>query len=69
MTRSTIGGTLTPDALAALSGRDRFRPLDRETIRAAVSELAARGLKARDIAQSLSLSESSVRQLLEERST
>lgn len=66
MTRSSIGGSLTPDALAMLAGRDRYRPLDRDAMRAAVAELAARGLTARDIAQSLSLSEAAVRQLIGE---
>jgi DNA-binding NarL/FixJ family response regulator len=61
-----IGGLLTPDAMSALYGRDRYRPLDRDTMRAAVTELAARGLTARDIAQALSLSELAARELLGE---
>lgn len=55
MTRS-LGGQLNLDALATLTGRDRFRPLDRQSMRAAVMELAAHGLKPADIASALSLS-------------
>ncbi len=49
---------------AALVGRDRHKPTDAQTMRAAVRELAARGLTARDIASSLGLTEAAVRQLL-----
>ena len=64
MTRS-IGGALTPDPLAALAGRDRYRPLDRDTARAAAVELRARGLMPADISAALKLSEAAVRELLE----
>lgn len=66
MTRSSIGGTLTPDALAALYGRDRYKPLDREAARAAAIELRQRGLTAHDISQALSLSLGAVRDLIGE---
>jgi len=59
-----IGGTLTLDALAALSGRDRHRPLDRDAMRAAVLELRQRGLLPADIAAALRISEGAVRDLL-----
>jgi DNA-binding CsgD family transcriptional regulator len=55
---------LTLAALALLSGRDRHRPLDPATLRAAAAELRSRGLTHRDIAAALSLSEPAVRQLL-----
>ena len=61
-----IGGALGLESLAALTGRDQHRPLDRDAMRIAVAELAARGLTPRDIAQALSLSEAAVRQLLTE---
>lgn len=64
MTR--IGGTLDLAALDALTGRDRYRPLDREACRVAVRELASRGLTPRDIAAALRLSEGAVRALLGE---
>lgn len=51
---------------AALAGRDRHRPSDRQTLRAAVVELRQRGLTHRDIGQALELSEAAVRELLEE---
>jgi hypothetical protein len=54
---------IAPD-YAALTGRDRHRPADHATMRAAVRELAARGLTPRDIASSLGLTEAAVRQLL-----
>lgn len=47
--------------------RDRYRPLDREAVRVAVAELAARGLTALDIADALGLTEATVRQLLGDR--
>lgn len=59
-----IGGL---DALAALSGRDRHRPQDHATLRAAAVEMARSGLTARDIAESLGLTERAVRDLLGER--
>ncbi len=58
---TTIGGALD---WRALVDRDRHRPTDRATLRAAAAELAARGLTARDIACALRLTESAVRQLL-----
>lgn len=61
-----IGGALTADALAALSGRDRHRPTDQETLRAAAVELRQRGLLPADIAAALRISEGAVRQLLGE---
>jgi len=57
----TIGGALD---YAALTGRDRHKPVDAATMRTAVRELAARGLTPRDIASSLGLTEAAVRQLL-----
>lgn len=45
--------------------RDRYRPTERATLRAAALELRARGLSHRDIAAALNLSESAVRTLLE----
>jgi hypothetical protein len=61
-----IGGTLTLDALAALSGRDRHRPHDPAALRAAAAEMARSGLTARDIAGCLGLTEYAVTQLLGE---
>ena len=61
-----IGGFLTSDSVAALYGRDRYRPLDRETSRAAAIELRQRGLTAHDISQALSLSLGAVLDLLGE---
>ena len=46
--------------------RDAHRPLDRDGMRSAVHQLAAQGLQPRDIAQSLSITEAAVRQLLGE---
>lgn len=63
MSRRSIAGRLD---YAALTRRDQHRPQTRDEMRAAVAELVARGLTARDIAQSLSLSETAVRQLLGE---
>jgi len=60
----SIGGTLTLEALAALAGRDRHRPADHATLRAAAVEMARSGLTARDISQALGLTEAAVRQLL-----
>jgi orotate phosphoribosyltransferase-like protein len=40
------------------------RPTDRDTLHVAAVELAQRGLTARDIATSLGLTETAVRQLL-----
>lgn len=48
-------------------GRDVHRPLDRDAMRVAVYELAARGLTPADISQALSLSIGAVRDLLGER--
>jgi hypothetical protein len=58
---ATIGGTID---CVALTGRDRHKPADAATMRAAVRDLAARGLTPRDIAASLGLTEAAVRQLL-----
>jgi hypothetical protein len=66
VTRSSIAGSLTLDALAALTGRDRFRPLDRDAMRAAAVELRTRGLQPRDIAEALDLAEAAVKLLLGE---
>ncbi|MGH8228264.1 MAG: helix-turn-helix domain-containing protein [Steroidobacteraceae bacterium] len=64
MSRSRIGGALDMHALALLADRDRHRPLDAPTLRAAAVELSRRGRTPRDIAASLGLSEAAVRQLL-----
>lgn len=64
MTRHSIGGTLDLEALGALYGRDRHRPADAPTLRAAALEMARGGLTPRDIASSLGLTEMAVRQLL-----
>jgi hypothetical protein len=64
MTHS-IGGQLGLEALAALAGRDRHRPQDRQTVRAAAVELRQRGLTPADIGAALRLSEAAVRALLE----
>ena len=61
---SLLGGMLTPDALAAHTGRDRFKPLDRESARVAAVELSQRGLTPHDISQALSLSLGAVLDLL-----
>lgn len=66
--RRTIGGTLDRGAMDALYGRDRYRPLDRDAMRAAVIELAARGLTPHDISRALSLSVGAVLDLLSQRS-
>lgn len=58
---SNIGGPLD---YAALTGRDRHRPQDGPTLRAAAVEMARSGLLPRDIASSLGLTEAAVRQLL-----
>jgi hypothetical protein len=63
--RRSIGGTLTPGALAALTGQNRYRPYHRDAMRAAAVELARRGLTARDVAAALRLSEAAVQALLE----
>lgn len=60
----TIGGRLNLDALALLAGRDRHRPHDRQTLRAAAVELRQRGLTYRDVGQALGMSESAVSALL-----
>lgn len=59
MTR--IGGTLD---YAALIGRDRYRPLDRDAARAAAVELRQRGLTVADIASALGISVGAVADLL-----
>lgn len=64
-----IGGMLSVEALAILSGRDRHRPQDHATLRAAAVEMARSGLKTRDIASALGLTAAAVRQLLGERAT
>lgn len=46
--------------------RDRHRPDDWQTVRAAALELRQRGLTDRDVASALHLSESAVQQLLGE---
>lgn len=66
--RRTIGGVLDRGAMDALYGRDRHRPTDRETMRAAVHELSGRGLTPSDIGQALSLSLGAVLDLLGQRS-
>ena len=43
------------------------RPRDTDTLRAAVHELRARGLTARDVAQALGLAETAIATLLGER--
>jgi DNA-binding NarL/FixJ family response regulator len=45
-------------------GKERYRPHDAPTLRAAAVELSRRGLLARDIASVLGLTEFAVRQLL-----
>lgn len=50
--------------LEAQAARDRHRPMDTPTLRAAAVEMARSGLTARDIASSLGLTEAAVRQLL-----
>ena len=45
--------------------RDRHRPTDLNGVRAAAVELRRQGLRARDIAQALRLSEAAVSELLE----
>ena len=63
--RRAVGGQLTLEALALLAGRDRHRPSDPATLRAAAVELRSRGLTDRDIGQALGIAEAAVRQLLE----
>ena len=48
-----------------LYGRDRHRPDDHATVRAAAIELRARGLQPRDIAPALRISEAAVRAMLD----
>jgi len=63
--RRSVGGLLTPDALAALYGTPHRQPTpDRDTARAAAFELRSRGLTPRDVASALKLSEGAVRALL-----
>ena len=45
-------------------GATRHRPTDRDTLRAAAVELAARGLTPRDIGIALRLSEAAVQELV-----
>jgi hypothetical protein len=59
--RTSIGGPLD---WATLYGRDQHRPTEPAAIGAAARELAASGLKVRDIADALRLSEGVVSTLL-----
>jgi hypothetical protein len=63
MTRSTIGGTLD---YAALTGQTRHRPQTRDEMRAAVHELASRGMTDHTIARATGLAVEQVRRLLGE---
>lgn len=65
MSSRRIGGVLNVAAMDALYGRERHRPTDRATIRAAALELRSRGLTPQDIAQALRISEAAVRAMLE----
>lgn len=64
--RSTLGGVLGLAALDALSGRDRHRPQDAATMRAAVHELRSRGYSDHTIAAATGLSVEYVRRVLGE---
>lgn len=55
------------DLTPKLYGRDRFRPMDRESARAAALELRRRGLTAHDISAALSISLGAVLDLIGER--
>lgn len=59
-----VPGTLNLAALAALSGRERFRPTDANAIAREARRLHAQGLTYRDIAEALALSELAVAALL-----
>lgn len=64
--KRSIGGALTLDAMAALTGRDRHRPQSRDEMRLAVSEMASRGMTDHTIAAATGLSAETVRRLLGE---
>lgn len=59
-------GTLTPDALAGITGRERHRPQSREEMRAAVHELRSRGMDDHTIAHATGLAVEQVRRMLGE---
>jgi len=66
---SRIGGTLGLEALAALAGRERNRPQSRDEMRAAVQELASRGMSDHTIASATGLAVEQVRRILGEART
>lgn len=55
------------DTVAALAGRDRYRPATHAEMRVAVHEMAARGMSDHTIAAATQLSVESVRRMLGER--
>ena len=63
---SRIGGTLGLEALATLAGRGQHRPQSREEMRAAVHELASRGMSDHTIASATGLAVEQVRRILGE---
>lgn len=65
MTRA-LGGALDWAALYGSSGRERHRPRSREELRAAVHELAQRGMGVDTIARATQLSVEQVRRMLRE---
>lgn len=66
---SRIGGPLDLEAMAALAGRELHRPRSREEFRAAVQELASRGMSDHTIASATGLAVEQVRRILGEART